>query len=98
MNNPRNASIILVLALAGIVVCPTLSFAQIKVIVSGGFAAAYNDVLPEFEKTSGIKVTTTTGASLGADPNTIGAQLRRGVPADVVILSREGLSELIAEN
>ena len=30
------------------------------------------------------------------DPN-IGAQLRQGVPADVVILSREGLGELLAE-
>src|SRR5204863_8862752 len=29
-------------------------------------------------------------------PQTIGAQLARGVPADVVILSREGLDELIA--
>src|SRR5262249_46231786 len=31
-------------------------------------------------------------------PQTIGAQLARGVPADVVILSREGLNELIAAN
>src|SRR5262249_59799212 len=29
---------------------------------------------------------------------TIGAQLARGVPADVVILSREGLNDLIAAN
>jgi molybdate transport system substrate-binding protein len=42
-------------------------------------------------------VTTSSGASFGNGPNTIGAQLRRGVSADVVILSREGLSELIAE-
>src|SRR5476651_1561329 len=32
----------------------------------------------------------------GTGPQTIAAQLARGVPADVVILSREGLSELIA--
>ena len=76
---------------------PAASFAQLKVIVSGGFSAAYREVLPEFERTTGIKVTTTSGASFGNDPNTIGAQLRRGVSADVVILSREGLSELIAE-
>jgi molybdate transport system substrate-binding protein len=35
-------------------------------------------------------------ASQGAGPQTIAAQLARGVPANVVILSREGLSELIA--
>ena len=71
--------------------------APIKVIISGGFSAAYQEVLPEFERTSGIAVTTTRGQSLGSSPNSIGAQLRRGVTADVVILSREGLDELIAE-
>jgi molybdate transport system substrate-binding protein len=45
---------------------------------------------------SRIKVTTGSGASQGTGPHTISAQLARGVPADVVILSREGLSELIA--
>jgi molybdate transport system substrate-binding protein len=54
--------------------------------------------LPEFERTSGIKVTTGSGASQGTGPQTIGAQLARGVPADVVILSREGLGELMAAN
>jgi molybdate transport system substrate-binding protein len=82
---------------AAVLAVPAASFAQLKVIVSGGFSAAYREVLPEFERTTGIKVTTTSGASFGNDPNTIGAQLRRGVSADVVILSREGLSELIAE-
>src|SRR5260370_10176060 len=55
-------------------------------------------LLPEFERTSGIKVTTGSGASQGAGPQTIAAQLARGVPANVVILSRAGLSELIAAN
>jgi molybdate transport system substrate-binding protein len=54
--------------------------------------------LPEFERTSGIKVTTGSGASQGTGPQTIAAQLARGVPANVVILSREGLTELIAAN
>jgi len=68
----------------------------LNVLISGGFSSAYEQLLPEFERTSGIKVTTGSGASQGAGPQTIAAQLARGVPADVVILSREGLSELIA--
>jgi molybdate transport system substrate-binding protein len=67
------------------------------VIISGGFNAAYRELLPEFERTSGVTVTTTSGGSVGSGPNTIGAQVRRGVPADVIILAREGLSELITE-
>lgn len=66
-----------------------------KVIISGGFSGPYEHLIPEFERTSGIKVTTLSGSSQGTGPQTIAAQLARGVAADVVILSREGLAELI---
>ena len=74
----------------------TTSSLRVSVLISGGFAGAYDALLPEFERTSGIAVTTGSGASQGSGPHTIGAQLARGVSADVVILSREGLAELIA--
>jgi molybdate transport system substrate-binding protein len=76
----------------------TSELARLNVLISGGFSGAYEKLLPEFERTSGIKVTTGSGASQGDGPQTIAAQLARGVPADVVILSREGLTELIAAN
>jgi molybdate transport system substrate-binding protein len=68
----------------------------LKVIISGGFSAPYRQLLPEFERSSGVSVTTLSGASQGKGPETIAAQLGRGVAADVAILSREGLGELIA--
>ena len=67
-----------------------------RVLISGGFSGPYEKLLPEFERTTGIKVTTGSGSSQGTGPQTIAAQLARGVAADVVILSREGLTELIA--
>jgi molybdate transport system substrate-binding protein len=70
--------------------------AQLNVLISGGFSGAYEELLPEFERADGIKVATGSGASQGTGPQTIAAQLARGVAADVVILSREGLGELIA--
>jgi molybdate transport system substrate-binding protein len=70
--------------------------AKLNVLISGGFSGAYEELLPQFEQTNGIKVTTGSGASQGTGPQTIAAQLARSVPADVVILSREGLNELIA--
>ena len=76
---------------------PANASAQVRVIISGGFTAAYRELLPQFEKTTGITITTTSGGSIGNGPNTIGGQVRRGVPADVVILAREGLTDLIAE-
>jgi molybdate transport system substrate-binding protein len=87
----------LTLAIAIFVGLPALSPAQqVRVLMSGGFSAAYQELLPEFQHTTGITVTTARGASQGEGPNTIGAQLRRGVAADVVIMSRGGLAELLA--
>ncbi len=76
----------------------TTAPAQLDVLMSGGFGAAYEQLLPDFERETGIKVATGSGASQGAGPHTIAAQLARGAPADVVILSREGLGDLIAAN
>jgi molybdate transport system substrate-binding protein len=70
---------------------------HLKVLTSGGFAAPLAEILPEFEKASGISVEVARGASQGPGPDTIGAQLSRNIPADMVIMSREGLNDLIAE-
>src|ERR1700751_2709958 len=80
---------------APLLIWPVAASAQLNVLISGGFSGAYEQLLPEFERTTGVTVTTGSGASQGAGPQTIAAQLARGVPADVVILSREGLNELI---
>lgn len=69
---------------------------ELKVIISGGFSGPYEQLVPQFARTTGINVATGSGSSQGKGPQTIAAQLARGVPADVVILSREGLAELMA--
>ena len=75
---------------------PIVASAQLNVLISGGFSGPYEQLLPDFERSSGIKVKTGSGASQGTGPQTIAAQLTRGVAVDVVILSKEGLEELIA--
>jgi molybdate transport system substrate-binding protein len=81
---------------AALLMVPLAASAQVKVLISGGFSGPYDQLLPEFERTTGIKVTTGSGSSQGTGPQTIAAQLTRGACVDVVIMSREGLSELIA--
>jgi molybdate transport system substrate-binding protein len=93
-----NATKTIVVVFATLLIWPVAAEAQLKVLISGGFSGAYEQLLPEFERTSGMKVTTGSGSSQGTGAQTIGAQLARGVPANVVILSREGLNELIAAN
>jgi molybdate transport system substrate-binding protein len=97
MNKSRGSPLALIFATMTVVALPSASPAQVRVLISGGFSAAYQELLPEFQNTTGVTVTTARGASQGDDPNTIGAQLRRGVPADVVIMSRSGLDELFAQ-
>ena len=84
------------IAMVGALLMPVAASAQVKVIISGGFSGPYEKLLPEFKTTSGIKVETGSGASQGSGPQTIASQLASGAHFDVVIMSREGLDELIA--
>ena len=76
---------------------PLPSFGRLNVITSVGFAAAYNELVPDFQESSAITISTKHFASQGNGPDTIAAQLRAGAAADVVIMSKEGLGELLAE-
>lgn len=81
---------------ATLLMIPLTASAQLQVLISGGFSGPYAQLLPQFERATGIKVTTGSGSSQGTGPQTIRSQLARGVAADLVILSREGLTELVA--
>jgi molybdate transport system substrate-binding protein len=78
------------LSLAGIA-----QAAEVHVMISGGLAAAYNALVPEFEKATGNKVVTTYGPSMGTTVNAIPMRLDRGEPADVLILVGYALDDLI---
>ena len=73
----------------------TAQAADIHVMISGGFSAAYNALVPEFEKTTGNKVITAYGPSMGTTVNAIPVRLGRGEPADVLILVGYALDDLI---
>ena len=95
---PIRLAVSIVLLTAGAAMAQTpASPVPLKVITSGGFAAPLAEILPEFEKASDVSVEVARGGSQGPGPDTIAAQLRRGAPADIVIMSREGLNDLIAE-
>ena len=64
---------------------------------SGGFAAAYRILTPEFTQKTEITVNTVSGGSMGSAPTSIPNRLDRGEPADVVILASEGLEGLITK-
>jgi molybdate transport system substrate-binding protein len=74
------------------------SAADIKVMISGGFNAAYDKLVPEFERATGHKVTTERGPSMGETPQAIPNRLGRGEYADVVIMVGYALGKLIEQS
>ena len=66
----------------------------LDVITSGGFAAAYDALAPQFEAQTGIRLVTSYGASSGGAPDSIPARLERGEEFDVIIMSRSSLDNL----
>jgi molybdate transport system substrate-binding protein len=66
----------------------------VRVVTSGGFTAAYNDLAPRFEAETGITLVTEYGASSGGAADSIPERLARGEQFDVVILSRPSLDNL----
>jgi molybdate transport system substrate-binding protein len=71
--------------------------AEIRVMSSGGFRAAYLSLAPEFERTTGYKLVSIWGGSMGGAPTTIPNRLKAGEAADVVILAGSSVDELIKE-
>lgn len=66
------------------------SAAEIKVVTSGAFTAAYLQLAPEFERTTHNKLDTGFGPSLGTTKNAIPVRLARGETIDLVIMASPG--------
>lgn len=70
---------------------------ELRVMTSGGFTAAYKILGPKFAATSGNRLDTTLGPSMGKAPEAIPNRLARGEHADVVIMVGYALDELIKQ-
>ena len=70
---------------------------EIRVLMSGAFTAAFAELSPDFERTTGSRILTAYGGSMGSSPDTIPNRLRRGEPADAVIMAASALDDLIEQ-
>src|SRR5215475_15430440 len=77
-----------------IVLAPGATAADIKVIISAGFFNVYKELGPAFEASTGHKLVTTRGPSVGDSPEAIPTRLARGEDADVVIMDGVGVDLL----
>jgi molybdate transport system substrate-binding protein len=80
---------------AALAFMPIADAAEVRVMTSGGLAAALDALVPEFERSTGNKVVIAYGPSMGTTTNAIPVRLERGEPADVLIMVGYALGELI---
>jgi molybdate transport system substrate-binding protein len=72
----------------------TANAAEVRVMISGGLTAAFNALVPEFERQTGNRVLVAYGPSMGTTVNAIPVRLERGEPADVLIMVGYALGDL----
>jgi len=71
--------------------------AEIRVVSSGGFSAAYRTLGPEFEHVTGNTLVTSSGPSMGDTHDAIPARISRHERMDVVIMVGYALDSLIKQ-
>ena len=94
MNPGSLARYLSALAVAILLMAEAASAADIHVMISAGFYGAYSELGPMFERSSGHRLVTTRGPSMGDSPESIPTRLARGEAADVVILDGGAANEL----
>src|SRR5947207_1965784 len=85
----------LALLVASVLIAAAAAADEIRVVTSGAFTQAYLELVPQFERSTGHKVVTAFGASIGPAPEAIPNRLQRGEAIDVVILAASALDGLI---
>ena len=75
----------------------TLCAAELNVVTSGAFTAAWQELAPEYERLTHDKLKSEFGPSMGTTRNAIPMRLSRGEDVDVVIMAAPALADLIAQ-
>jgi molybdate transport system substrate-binding protein len=80
---------------AALFVATTSLAAEVTVMISGGFSAAYEELGRDFERETRHTLITLRGPSMGATPQAIPNRIDRGEPVDVVIMVGYAVDDLI---
>ncbi|MGA2715062.1 MAG: substrate-binding domain-containing protein [Bryobacteraceae bacterium] len=71
--------------------------AEITVVTSGAFTAAYMELAPQYEHATHNKLVSETGPSMGTTHNAIPMRLERSEAIDVVIMAAPVLDDLVKQ-
>jgi molybdate transport system substrate-binding protein len=89
----RRSALLGGLALGALLAGPAAA-AELRVVSSGGFAAAYRALAPQFESRTGLTLVSSWGPSMGNTANAVPQRLARHEPIDVVIMVGYALDDL----
>ena len=70
---------------------------EVRVMSSGGLTAAFESLVPDYERASGNTVHLILGPSMGTSPEAIPNRLARGEIADLVLMVGSALGDLAAK-
>ena len=90
---PRTAAL---LVFSVVLLVQTATAEDITVMTSGGFTAAYLELLPQFERIAKERLVT-AATTMGTGTAFIPSRLQRGEPADVVIVADDSLVQMIKD-
>lgn len=76
---------------------PPVAANELHVLTSGGFNAAFDVLAAQYTAQTGTRIVIGHGPSMGTTVNAIPARLARGEQADVVILARSALDNLVTQ-
>jgi len=68
---------------------------RVTVMTSGALSAALRELAPAFERGSGATLIVVSGGSVGGVPDAIPDRLQRGERADVLLMSSDGIDDLM---
>src|ERR1700724_1691433 len=86
---------VLLIAAGCLFLVPAAVAAEIKVMSSAGFKAAYLELAAEFERTTGHKLVNAWGPSMGDSPQAGPNRIARVEPVDVVIIVGDAFDALV---
>lgn len=95
--NKRFAATAVLASFCALASATAVRAADIKVVTSGAFTAAYLKLVPEYEHATHNKLVTEFGPSMGTTHNAIPLRLERGEEIDVVIMAAPALADLIKQ-
>jgi ABC-type molybdate transport system substrate-binding protein len=80
---------------APLLAAPPAQGAEVRMMSSGGYGATASELATEFEAQTGMKLIVIRGPSVGDNPDSIPNRLRRGEPADVLVMVDSALEKMI---